>query len=148
MATQRFIESYKLLNWKPYDQDATGFFDLATFLARIQLAVNQHWQVLFYWPASQPLFPQPVVVVVAQGQDPALCLSEPHTIVLEPLIQPVQIPVQDLPLLQQMNIPAQLGDICKLTKGACDPLIQSIGKNIKQGWPQSWVLGTQLVTGH
>ncbi|KAK4831414.1 hypothetical protein QYF61_017545 [Mycteria americana] len=41
-------------------QDAIGFLGhLGTLLAHIQLAVNQHPQVLFRWAALQPLFPKP-----------------------------------------------------------------------------------------
>ncbi|KAK4810966.1 hypothetical protein QYF61_014438 [Mycteria americana] len=75
-------------------QDAIGLLGhLGTLLAHIQLAVNQHPQVLFCQAAFQPLFPKPVAlhgVVVAQVQDLALGLVEPHTIDLGPLIQPVQ----------------------------------------------------------
>ncbi|KAK4831331.1 LOW QUALITY PROTEIN: hypothetical protein QYF61_016820, partial [Mycteria americana] len=55
-------------------------------------------------------------VVVTQVQDPALGLVEPHTIDLSPWIQPLQVPLQSLPALQQINTPAQLGVICKLTE--------------------------------
>ncbi|KAK4828336.1 hypothetical protein QYF61_025805 [Mycteria americana] len=117
---------------------------LGTLLAHIQLAVNQHPQVLFRQAAFQPLFPKPVAlhgVAVAQVQDPALGLVEPHTIGLSPLIQPVQIPLQSLPTLKQINTPTQLGVICKLTEGALDLLIQIIDKDIKQNWPQHRALG-------
>ncbi|KAK4811094.1 hypothetical protein QYF61_016380 [Mycteria americana] len=90
--------------------------------------------------AFQPLFPKPVAlhgVVVTQVQDLALGLVEPHTIGPSPSIQPVQIPLQSLPTLKQINTPAQLGVICKLTEGALDPLIQIIVKDIKQNWPQN-----------
>ncbi|KAK4819627.1 hypothetical protein QYF61_008847 [Mycteria americana] len=64
-------------------QDVIGFLGhLGTLLAHVQLAVNQHPQVLFCLAAFQPLFPKPVVlhgVVVAQVQDLALGLVEPHT---------------------------------------------------------------------
>jgi len=65
--------------------------------------------------AFQPLLPKPVAlygVVVTEVQDPAPGLVEPHTVGLSPLIQPVQIPLQSLPTLQQINTPAQLGVIC------------------------------------
>ncbi|KAK4815599.1 hypothetical protein QYF61_004814 [Mycteria americana] len=75
-------------------QDAIGFLGhLGTLLAHIQLAVNQHSQVLFCQAAFQPLFPKPVVlhgVVVAQVQDLALSVVESHTTGLGPSIQPVQ----------------------------------------------------------
>ncbi|KAK4824184.1 hypothetical protein QYF61_012000 [Mycteria americana] len=122
-------------------QDAIGFLGhLGTLLAHIQPAVNKHPQVLFPWAAFQPLFPKPVAlhgVVVTQVQDLALGLVKPHTIGLGPSIQPVQVPLQSLPTLQQINTPAQFGVICKLTEGALNPLIQIIDKDIKQDRPQN-----------
>ncbi|KAK4815148.1 hypothetical protein QYF61_017589 [Mycteria americana] len=80
-------------------QDAIGFLGhLGTLLAHIQAAVDQHPQVLLCQAAFQPLFPKPVAlhgVAVAQVQDLALSLVEPHTIDLGPWIQPVQ-PLNDL----------------------------------------------------
>ncbi|KAK4830945.1 hypothetical protein QYF61_014404 [Mycteria americana] len=126
-------------------QDAIGFLGhLGTLLAYIQASVNQHAQVLFCLAAFQPLFSKPVAlhgVAVAQVQDLALGLVEPHTIGLGPSIQPVQIPLQSLPTLQQINTPTQLGVICKLTEGALNPVIQIIDKDIKQNWPQHRALG-------
>ncbi|KAK4811539.1 hypothetical protein QYF61_011688 [Mycteria americana] len=125
-------------------QDAIGFLGhLGTLLAHIQPAVNQHPQVLFHQAAFQPLFPKPVAlqgVAVAQVQDPALSLVEPHTIGPSPSIQPVQVPLQSLPALQQIT-PAQPGVICKLTEGALDPFIQITDKDVKQDWPQHRALG-------
>ncbi|KAK4816418.1 hypothetical protein QYF61_016854 [Mycteria americana] len=83
---------------------------------------------------NEPLFPTPVVfhgVAVAQVQDLALGLVEPHTIGLSPSIQPVQVPLQSLPTLKQINTPTQLGVVCKLTEGAPDPLIHIVDKDIK-----------------
>ncbi|KAK4829125.1 hypothetical protein QYF61_002204 [Mycteria americana] len=121
-------------------QDAIGFLGhLGTLLAHIQAAVDQHPQVLFCLAAFQPLFPKPVAlhgVAVAQVQDLALGLVEPHTIDLGPWIQPVQVPLQSLPTLKQINTPTQLGVTCKLTEGALDPFVQIIDKDIKQNWPQ------------
>ncbi|KAK4831110.1 LOW QUALITY PROTEIN: hypothetical protein QYF61_015413 [Mycteria americana] len=126
-------------------QDAIGLLGhLGTLLAHIQAAVNQHPQVLFHRAAFQPLFPKPVAlhgVAVAQVQDLALGLVEPHTIGLGPSIQPVQVPLQSLPTLKQINTPTQLGVICKLTEGALDPFVQIIDKDIKQNWPQHRALG-------
>ncbi|KAK4833082.1 hypothetical protein QYF61_027744, partial [Mycteria americana] len=48
---------------------------------------------------------------------------------------------QSLPTLKQINTPTQLGVICKLTEGALNPLIQIIGKDIKQNWPRHRALG-------
>ncbi|KAK4822041.1 hypothetical protein QYF61_006954 [Mycteria americana] len=125
--------------------DAIGFLGhLGTLLAHIQPAVNQHPQVPFHQAAFQPPFPKPVALhglIVAQVQDLALGLVEPHTIDLSPSIQPVQIPLQSLPPFKQINTPAQLGVICKLTEGALDPFVQIIDKDIKQDWPQHRALG-------
>ncbi|KAK4825306.1 LOW QUALITY PROTEIN: hypothetical protein QYF61_026657 [Mycteria americana] len=132
-------------------QDAIGFLGrLCTLLAHIQAAVNQHPQVLLCLAAFQPLFPKPVAlhgVAVAQVQDLALGLVKPHTVDLGPSIQPVQVPLQSLPTLKQINTPAQLGVICKLTEGALDPLIQIIDKDVKQNWPQHRALGNRPPTG-
>ncbi|KAK4818594.1 hypothetical protein QYF61_015456 [Mycteria americana] len=128
-----------LATFSDTSQDAIGLLGhLGTLLAHIQLAIDQHPQVLC-WAAFQPLFPKPVAlhgVVVAQVQDLALSLVKPHTIDLSPSIQPVQVPLQSLPTLKQINTPTQLGVICKLTEGALDPLIQIVDKGIKQDWPQ------------
>ncbi|KAK4813827.1 hypothetical protein QYF61_001831 [Mycteria americana] len=70
-----------------------------------------------------------------------MALFKPHTIDLGPSIQPVQVPLQSLPTLKQINTPAQLGVICKLTESALDPFIQIIDKDIKQNWPQHRALG-------
>jgi len=72
---------------------------------------------------------------VTEVQEPALGLVETHTIGLGPSIQPVQIPLQSLPTLEQIDTPTQLGVICKLTEGALNPLIQIIDKDID--WTQN-----------
>ncbi|KAK4815602.1 hypothetical protein QYF61_004817 [Mycteria americana] len=109
-------------------QDAIGFLGhLGTLLAHIQLAVNQHPQVLFHRAAFQPLFPKPVAlhgVAVAQPIDPA-CPG--------PSAEPSSP--------KQFNTPTQLGVICKLTEHALNPFIQIIDKDIKQNWPQHRALG-------
>ncbi|KAK4828264.1 hypothetical protein QYF61_024871 [Mycteria americana] len=126
-------------------QDAIGLLGrLGTLLAHIQAAVNKHPQVLLCQAAFQPLFPKPVAlhgVAVAQVQDPALGLVKPHTIHPSPSIQPVQVPLQSLPTLQQINTPTQLGVVCKLTESALDPFVQIIDKDVKQNWPQHRALG-------
>ena len=48
-------------------------------------------------------------------------------------MEPVQIPLQSLPALQQINTAAPCGVICELTEGAHSPLVQVIDKDIKQG---------------
>ncbi|TRZ08032.1 hypothetical protein HGM15179_019075 [Zosterops borbonicus] len=81
-----------------------------------------------HFPATVP---QPVAlpgVVVTQGQDLELGLIEPQTTGLDPLIQPVQIPLQRLPALQQINCPAQRSVIHELTEDVLVPLVQIINK--------------------
>ncbi|GAB0199151.1 hypothetical protein GRJ2_002380500 [Grus japonensis] len=101
-------------------QDAVGCLGhLGTLLAHVQSAVNQHSQVLFLQAAFQPLCPKPAAlpgVVVTEVQDPALGLVKPHTAGLGPSIQPIQIPLQPLPTLEQIDTPAQFGVICKLSE--------------------------------
>ncbi|KAK4817862.1 hypothetical protein QYF61_001531 [Mycteria americana] len=132
-------------------QDAIGLLGrLGTLLAHIQAAVNQHPQVLLCQAAFQPLFPKPVAlhgVAVAQVQDLALGLVKPHTIHPSPSIQPVQVPLQSLPTLQQINTPTQLGVVCKLTESALDPFVQIIDKDVKQNWPQHRALGNTACGG-
>jgi len=88
-------------------QGAIGLLGLpSTLLAHVQPAVYQLPKIFFRWAALQPLFPRPVVLhgfVVTKVQDPAFGLIEPHTLGLGPLIQPVQIPLQSLPTLEQIN---------------------------------------------
>ncbi|KAK4816937.1 hypothetical protein QYF61_025433 [Mycteria americana] len=109
-------------------QDAIGLLGhLGTLLAHIQAAVNHHLQ---RWMG-----------LLTQVQDLALGLVKPHTIDLSPSIHPVQVPLQSLLTLKQINTPAQLGVICKLTEGALNPLVQTIDKDIKQNWPQHRPLG-------
>jgi len=55
---------------------------------------------------------------MTEVQDPALDLVEPYTVGLGLFILPVQIPLQSLPTLQQIDISAQFGVICKLTAGS------------------------------
>lgn len=83
----------------------------------------------------QPLCPDPVALqgfAVTQVKVLVLGLFGLHVTGLGSSIQPVQIPLQSLPTLQQMNIPTQLGVICELTESALNPLIQIIDKHIKQ----------------
>ncbi|KAK4806225.1 LOW QUALITY PROTEIN: hypothetical protein QYF61_013369 [Mycteria americana] len=148
-------------------QDAIGLLGhLGTLLAHIQAAVNQHAQVLLCQAAFQPLFPKPVVlhrVVVTRVQDLALSLVEslapakdwPQPISqLAPVcnwpqpinnwpqpINPACPGPSSLPPLKQINTPAQLGVVCKLTEGALNPFVQIIDKDIKQNWPQHRALG-------
>ena len=112
-------------------QDAIGLLGhLGTLLAHVQLPVNQYPQALFCQAAFHPLLPKPVALhgVVTEVQVPALGLVETHRIGLGPPIQTVHIPLQSLPILQQINTPAQPGVICILPEQILNPLIQIIDK--------------------
>ncbi|KAJ7395241.1 hypothetical protein BTVI_157115 [Pitangus sulphuratus] len=125
--------------------DAIGLLGhLGTPLAHVQLPVNQYSQVLFHWAALQPLCPQPVAlqrVVEAKAHNPALGLVEPHAIGLSPSIQPVQVPVQRLSILQQIQTLTKLGIVHKFADGRLNPLIQIANKDTKQDYPQDSSLG-------
>jgi len=80
-------------------------------------------------------------VVVIETQDPAFGLVETNPVDLGPSIRSVQNPLQGLPVLEQIDTPAQLGVICKLTEGSLNPLIQVIDKYVNQDRPQNGALG-------
>ena len=83
---------------------------------------------------SNKVIPQPVAlhgVVVTKVQDLALGLVKPQLVNLSSKIQPIQVPLQSLPTLEQIDIPTQLGVTCKFTEGALKPLIHIIDKDIK-----------------
>ncbi|RMC04013.1 hypothetical protein DUI87_19350 [Hirundo rustica rustica] len=75
-------------------------------------------------------------VVVAKVQDLALGLVKPPTVGFGPWIQPVQVPLQSPPTLQQIHTHTQLGVICKFADGGLSPLIQTINADteIHAGW--------------
>lgn len=62
-------------------------------------------------------------------QNLALCLVEPYTIGLGPWNQPIQIPVQNLPILQKINTSTVHDIVCKLIEGVLDPLVQVIDED-------------------
>ncbi|KAK4817624.1 LOW QUALITY PROTEIN: hypothetical protein QYF61_021527, partial [Mycteria americana] len=131
-------------------QDAIGLLGhLGTLLAHIQLAVDQHPQVLFHWAAFQPLFPKPVAlhgVVVTQVQDLALSFVEPHTIDLSPWIQPVQVPLAFLPS-SRSTLPHNLVSSANLLRVHSIPLSRSLIKILNRTGPSTEPWGTPLVTG-
>jgi len=76
-------------------------------------------------------------------QDPALDLIEPHTVGLGPLIQPVQIPLQSLPTLQQINTLTQLGVICELIEAMSSTRSSFLGED---SWVLIWAFFSQRET--
>jgi len=130
-------------------QDAFGLLGhLGTLLAYIQLAVNQHPQVLLLWAAFQSLLPKPVLLhgaIMTQVQDPALGLVECHTAGLSPLIV-CPDPSAEPSYPQADQYPTRLGVICRLTEGALNPVIQIIDKVLNKTDPKTKPWRTSLVT--
>ncbi|PKU39962.1 small glutamine-rich tetratricopeptide repeat-containing protein beta [Limosa lapponica baueri] len=71
-------------------------------------------------------------IVPAQVQSPALAFVKPHGVHLGPPLQPVQVPLNDIPSLWCIDNPTQLGVICKLADGALNPSVYVVDKNVKQ----------------
>jgi len=87
--------------------------------------------VILHQAALQPLLPKPVVlhrVVVTQAQKLAFGVIKPHTIHLNSSIQPVQIPLQSLPTLEQINTLTQYGVIANLLTEHFIPSARSLIK--------------------
>ncbi|KAK4822945.1 hypothetical protein QYF61_023445 [Mycteria americana] len=121
-------------------QDTVGLLGCEhTVLAHVQLFTHQYPQVLLSRAALNPLIPQPVLipgVALTQVQDLALGLVEPHEVHTGPLLQLVQVPLDDIPSFRHVNCTTQLGVICKLAEGALDPTLYIIDEDIKQYWSQ------------
>ena len=89
----------------------------------------------------------PAGLVVTQGQEQAqaLGLVEPQTSGLSPSMQPVQIPLQSLPALQQINTPTQLSVSADSLRVSSIPSQGSLIKIFNRAgpstepWEQPWV---------
>ncbi|KAK4810127.1 LOW QUALITY PROTEIN: hypothetical protein QYF61_009522, partial [Mycteria americana] len=86
-------------------QDTVGILGCkCTLLAYVQLFVHQYPQVLFCGAALDHIIPQPVLKPrIAPTQDPALALVEPHEVHTGPLLQLVQVPLDDIPSFWHIN---------------------------------------------
>ncbi|KAK4824285.1 hypothetical protein QYF61_012845 [Mycteria americana] len=105
-----------------------------TLPAHVQLFVHQYRRA-----ALNPFIPQPVLIpgiALTQVQDPALGLVEPHEAHIVPLLQLVQVPLDDIPSFWRVNCTTQLGVICKLAEGALNLAVNVIDENIEQHWSQ------------
>ncbi|KAK4816696.1 LOW QUALITY PROTEIN: hypothetical protein QYF61_020580 [Mycteria americana] len=96
--------------------------------------------------AKQPQFPQPLLIrlllqTLHQLHCPSLDTLQHLSVLLVVRGPKLNTVFESLPTLQQINTPAQLGVICKLTEGALDHFVQIIDKDIKQNWPQHRALG-------
>ncbi|KAF4795205.1 hypothetical protein TURU_095604 [Turdus rufiventris] len=78
--------------------------------------------------------PQPVLILeVALTQVPCLVFSlvNPHDIPTGPLLELVQIPLDDIPSFRCGNSTTQLGVILKFAEGVLDILFYAIDEDIK-----------------
>ncbi|KAK4821646.1 hypothetical protein QYF61_026507 [Mycteria americana] len=131
-------------------QDTVGRLGCeCALLAHVQLFVHQYPQVLFYRTALDHIIPQSLLkprIAPTQVQDPALGLVEPHEVHTGPLLQLVQVPLDDIPSFWRVRCTTQLGVICKLAEGALDLAVNVIDENIEQHWSHPHV-EFHLVTG-
>ncbi|KAK4819472.1 LOW QUALITY PROTEIN: hypothetical protein QYF61_004698 [Mycteria americana] len=119
-------------------QDTVGLLGCKrTSLAHVQLFVHQYPQVLSCRAALDHIIPQPLLIPgVALTQNPALGLVEPHEVHTGPLLQLVQVPLDDIPSFWRVNCTTQLGVICKLAEGALDLAVNVIDENTELHWSQ------------
>ncbi|KAK4824741.1 hypothetical protein QYF61_018213 [Mycteria americana] len=109
-------------------QDTVGLLHCKrTLLPHVQLFVHQYPQVLFHRATLNHIIPQP---------DPALGPVEPHEVHAGPLLQLVQVPLDDILSFWRVNYTIQLGVICKLAEGALDLAVNVIDENTAQHWSQ------------
>ncbi|KAK4832298.1 LOW QUALITY PROTEIN: hypothetical protein QYF61_021697 [Mycteria americana] len=92
-------------------------------------------QVLFHRATLDHIIPQPVLILgFALTQNPALDLVEPHEVHMSPLLQLVQVSLDDILSFWRVNCTTQLGVICKLAEGALDLSVNVIDENIEEHW--------------
>jgi len=97
-----------------------------TLTAHLQLFTHQYPQVLLSRDALNAFIAQPILVLGVtpnQLQDPALGLVEPSEVHTGPLLELVQVPLDDILSLGQVKCTTQLGVICKLAEGALNPTV-------------------------
>ncbi|KAK4817103.1 hypothetical protein QYF61_027966 [Mycteria americana] len=120
-------------------QDTVGLLGCKhTLSAHVQLFIHHYSQVLFRRAALNHIIPQRVLklrIAPTQVQDPALGLVEPHEVHIGPLLQLVQVPLDDILSFWHVNCTTQLGVICKLAEGAL---------NLAVNDPQVLLLSTAL----
>ncbi|KAK4806259.1 LOW QUALITY PROTEIN: hypothetical protein QYF61_013403 [Mycteria americana] len=108
-----------------------------TLLSRVQPFIHQYPQVLLCRAALDHIIPQPVLELrIAPTQDLALGLVELHEVHTGPLLQLVQVPLDDIPSFWCVNCTTQLGVICKLAEGALNPTVYVVDEDIGQHWSQ------------
>jgi len=75
-------------------------------------------------------------IALAQVQDLALGLVEPHKVHVGTVLGLVQVPLGDIPALRCVEHTTHLRDFRQLADGALDPAVYVTDDNIKQYWSQ------------
>ena len=73
-----------------------------------------------------------VGVATTHVRDLSLGFVEPHDVHLGPLLQPVQVYLDDIPSLRCVDCTPQLGVIGILAEGSLDPAVSVIDEDIKE----------------
>ncbi|KAK4813337.1 hypothetical protein QYF61_026500 [Mycteria americana] len=133
-------------------QDAIGLLGhLGTLLVHIQLAVDQHFQVLFRQAAFQPLFPKTVAlhrVVVTQVQDPALSLVDLIQLALAHRSSLSRSLCRAFLPSSRSTLPHNLVSSANLLRVHSIPSSWSLIRILNRTGPNTEPWGTSLVTGY
>lgn len=71
-------------------------------------------------------------IAQTQVQRLALGLAEPHVVHVRPVLQPLQVPLDDTPSFWCTNHTTQLGGIYELAQGALNPIIYVIDEDTEK----------------
>jgi len=108
-------------------------------VAHVQLFIHQYLQVLLGRAALKLFIPQPLLivgVVLTQVQDLALGLIEPHEVHTGPLLELVQVPLDDLRPSGGLTAPLSLVSSADLLEDALD-LAKSLMKMLHSTSPNT-----------
>lgn len=123
-------------------QDVFGFLGRrCSLLAPVQLFIHKNPKVLFHRTDLHEFFCQSVLSGIALTQLQRLALVEPQEVLMFPLLQFVQVPLDGIPSLCS-SCTAQLYAICKLAEGVLGPTVMN--KDTKETEPQGAPLSTSL----
>lgn len=124
-------------------QDVFGFLGCKrSVLAPVQLFIHKNPKVLLHRADLHDFFCQSVLSGIALTQLQHLALAEPQEVLMLPLLQFVQVPLDGIPSLCCASCTAQLYAICKLAEGALGPTVMN--KDTKETEPQGAPLSTSL----
>ena len=112
-------------------------------LAHVQLFVYQYSQVLLHRAAFNKFFPQSVLIsgtASTQVQHLAVGLVKPPDVLLCPLYEHVQVPLDSIPPFYCVSCTTQFSVISKLAEAALEPTIY-VDKDVEEHWSQDKSLG-------